>query len=163
MTIHKTGYDKKLKTARFLAGILLLICGCLIYATWRSRDTNLCRWADGVGLGFVVDFLHYAIGRTDPGDFVIYNLPDGLYCVAYIFIMYFIWADHPVFIRALIASLIPMAAVAHETAQYLGLAPGTFDPLDLLCYALPYAIYLTALLTTASNPGKRRSRIDFTE
>lgn len=123
-------------------GFTLLLCGCLIYAVWRSRDTNICRWADGVGLGFLIDYLRSAFGSVDPGDFMRYNLPDGLYCTAYIILMDHLWRGHSRSVRILTVSIIPVAAIIHETLQWIGIAPGTFDLLDLLCYAVPYVAYL---------------------
>lgn len=140
------------KTYIPVAGVMLLLCGCLIYAVWRSRDTNICRWADGLGLGFLIDYLRSAFGSVDPGDFMRYNLPDGLYCIAYIILMDHLWRGHSRSVRILTVSLIPVAAIIHETLQWIGIARGTFDPLDLLCYAVPYAAYLHKIYHTYKIP-----------
>lgn len=132
--------------SRLVIGLILLLCGCMIYVAWRSEQTNICQWIEKIGAGFLIDFLHATVGRLEPGSFVRNNLPDGLYCGAYIFIIDFIWTRSPIAARIFMALLIPLVAIAHEIMQGLGFMPGTFDYLDLLCYALPVILYIIILL-----------------
>lgn len=127
-------------------GIILLLCGCLIYLTWRSRETNICLWSETIGLRSVIDFLRMRLGDYNPGNFVKHSLPDGLYCCAYILIMDSVWQDSWTFLRLLLVLLIPAIAIAHEIMQYFMIVSGTFDPMDLLCYFIPPLTYLIIML-----------------
>ena len=73
--------------------------------------------------------------RAHTPDWVVYNLPDGLW--AYSFMIAFGASlglqNHPF---SVVATIPFLGGAAYEVAQAFDLVPGTFDPLDLLYIAL---------------------------
>lgn len=136
-----------LKKAQTATGFLFLVCACSIYLIFRSRDITLYRWCSSLGLAEHIQPLRMSASLLNVPDFIKYSLPDGLYCASYILLMNAAWQDKGA-AKTIAVSLIPSAAILHEAAQGLGIANGTFDVNDLVCYALPLAIYLTIHLTS---------------
>lgn len=136
-------------TAQTLWGIFLLFCGISIYLLFRSKTITIYRWCETIGATGIIDNLRHCVRHWAVPDFVRYSLPDGLYCASYILIMDAIWRKGRKKARIVAVSLIPLAAIVHETLQGLGLARGTFDFGDFLCYTVPLVTYL--ILSRNSN------------
>ena len=122
-------------------GILLLLIGISIYLLFRSETITLYRWCASAGMKESLDTLRESVRHWDMPAFVRFSLPDGLYCASYILLMDAVWKKSQRTLRLLVASLIPLVAITHELLQAAGLARGTFDWSDLLCYTLPLLIY----------------------
>lgn len=75
-------------------------------------------------------------------EWVVYSLPDGMWLLSYMFAMEFIWNNDSKHIRLFFVWVIPMAIIAHEFCQLMGLASGTWDILDLTSYSIAIIIYL---------------------
>lgn len=123
-----------------------VVVGGLIYVAFRSQDHLLFHWANALGLTPAVSWLRAAAAPLSPPlGWILYSLPDGLWLYAFAFFMASTWCE-----RSLEASawrLLPLAlAVGSELAQVVGALPGTFDPMDLLTYAVAF---LLAELTAA--------------
>ncbi len=144
------------RSLKFLAGTASLLAGCLIYLSWRDENIRLYVWSQKIGLGFIPEWLHSYIGKTDPGAFVRNSLPDGLYCMAYMLIMDALWERESLPLRMAMALLIPALAIIHEILQCLRLVPGTFDTADLLCYIIPVLTYLIYIIFLQYHPFKNR-------
>ena len=111
-----------------MVGALFLVWGSMIYLLFRSKS---------------LDSLRACVGKWEIPDMVIYSLPDGLYCAAYILLIDAIWNNNNGIIKYIFISLVPFATIISEILQYYGLVKGTFDIYDLLCYLLPTIIYIT--------------------
>lgn len=122
-------------------GILLLLIGISIYLLFRSETITLYRWFASAGMKEAIDTLRESVRHWDIPAFVRFSLPDGLYCASYILLMDAVWKKSRHSLRLVAASLIPLVAIAHELLQAAGLARGTFDWSDLLCYSLPLLLY----------------------
>ena len=74
-------------------------------------------------------------------DFVVWNLPGGLWSAAYILAIAAICspADQKSH-RLAWASVVPAIGVVSELLQLAGLLPGVFDIADVACYILPYIV-----------------------
>ena len=131
------------KPFKLTIGLTLLICGCIIYISWRSEQINLYLWGEKIGLGEPIYLLRSNLGQTNPGTFVKNSLPDGLYCAAYILIMDCIWENENK-LRIFMTSIVPVIAITHEILQYFNLMSGTFDIADVICYCIPSITYLIA-------------------
>ena len=127
-------------TAQIVCGVAMLLCGCAIYLLFRSKTINLYQWCSMLGFSDVIDSLRMSISAWRISDFVRFSLPDGLYCISYILLMDAVWPDDGNF-KYFAVSFIPVVAVMHEMAQLFGLARGTFDIADLLCYLAPLVVY----------------------
>ncbi len=130
------------KTSSIAIGTALLLCGCMIYLMWRSADIILVKWTYALGFGTVVDMLKSGAGSFYPGDFVVYTLPDGLYCLAYVLIMDSIWQNSRTGTRVFMSLLLPVIVIIHELLQLTGHLPGTFDIADLACYIAIILAYI---------------------
>jgi hypothetical protein len=137
----------KSSAAKTCLGFLLLAVGCLIYLLFRSRTLYIYVWCKFLGLSAFIDTLRYAVHDWQLSDFIRYSLPDGLYVTAYILMMDAIWHDDKRMIKYVILSIVPFITIASEILQYLGLVPGTFDAVDLICYAIPPLIYSIIIIT----------------
>ena len=138
-------------SCKIVTGILCLLLACAIYLLLRSESINLYRWCQAtVGTAALQPLRQWAQGCSIP-NFVRYSLPDGLWCAAYILIADGIWHNEKTPWRHVVATAIPVIAIAHETMQMAGIAKGTFDPIDMLCYALPLAAYITLGARTSTS------------
>ena len=96
-----------------------------------------------MGLSDYVDYIRLQVLNWNIPQFVKFSLPDGLYCAAYILFIDAIWHKETSLAKYIIITLVPLVTVSSELLQYFGLAKGTFDVYDLICYTIPYLIYIT--------------------
>ena len=142
-------------------GATLLLCGCAVYLLFRSKTIRLYQWCAWAGLSEPIDALRTAVAGWPLADVLRYSLPDGLYCTSYILLMDAVWAGGGR-IRYCAVALMPLVAVAHELAQLAGIAPGTFDVADLLCYALPLTVYFAVVrLRSKENEEKKTKNLHY--
>ena len=90
----------------------------------------------------IIDSMRHTVHYWKLSEFVLYSLPDGLYCASYILIMDAIWHREKGIVKNLIISIIPIITISSELFQYLGVVKGTFDIYDLMCYIVPPFIYI---------------------
>lgn len=144
-------------TTKIVLGVALLITGCLIYLLFRSNTIYIYTWCCSLGLSGVIDTLRFAVCDWIIPNFIKFNLPDGLYCVAYLLIIDAIWHDDKSWLKLLILATVPTIIVFSEIMQYFGLIRGTFDVCDLLCYILPTVLYIIMINIKTLNLIKARS------
>lgn len=133
-------YKAQRTNIQLLWGVVMLLCGCSIYLLFRSKTINLYQWCSMLGISDIIDSMRMSIIGWEIPEFIRFSLPDGLYCASYILLMDAVWPDNGKY-KKLTVSFIPIVAIIHELMQGLGLVKGTFDIIDLLCYATPLAIY----------------------
>ena len=121
--------------------IALLVVGAILYMLFRPRVLLGFVVADRMGLGPMVDRWREAVSSWQLPEFVVFCLPNGLWAAAWVLIADGLFRHHPRCTRLLWAAAIPTLGVASELMQGMGFLPGTFDWMDLLCYAVPFAIY----------------------
>lgn len=126
---------------KIILGLSFIFSGCSIYLLFRSSELNIYQWFGGIGMSECVDSLRCAVIGWSVPDFVKYNLPDGLYCAAYILLIDAIWGRRNGIAKYVFISIVPIATIICEILQYLGIVNGTFDVSDLICYAIPILIY----------------------
>ena len=101
--------------------------------------------ADKVGLGGIIDAWRDASHLSTLNPFLIYSLPCALWTASYLFLMDGLFQGQPVATRLRWASVIPAVGIVTELLQGPHLLPGTFDVADLLCYLIPYLLYLSSV------------------
>jgi hypothetical protein len=69
-----------------------------------------------------------------------------LWAAAYILTIDSLMFRQSVMPRILVSGIIPVIGAVSELLQLIGLLPGTFDVADLLCYLVPYLLYLSITL-----------------
>lgn len=134
--------SQKLSYVKIVTGTVFLFAGCIIYVLFRSQFIRLYVWCEALGLGCVIEKIRNGIGWLGMSDFLLYSLPDGLYCASYVLIMDGLWHGDSSLRRIVVVSAIPFVAIVHELLQGLHIVRGTFDVCDLLCYSVPLCIYL---------------------
>lgn len=126
-------------------GIVLLLVGGITYLLFRPRTLLMFHIADYLGLSPVIDRIReYMTGAWLP-EFIVYSLPGALWSSAYLLTVDCFLYGQSVRTRLMATSIIPLIGAASELLQLTGMVPGTFDGWDLLCYLIPYLLYLSCI------------------
>ena len=136
---------------QILAGVILLVAGGLIYTLFRPTTLLGFRLTDAIGLSPLINNWRTALATQQPAPFIVYCLPNGLWSAAFILIMDRLFSHQPMRHRLCWAALIPAIGIAAELLQAVGIVPGTFDWLDILCYAVPYLVYAGIIKLKSTN------------
>ena len=134
----------KRKTYILLSALLISI-GELVYILYRPLTLYMFKPLEQMGLLDDVRALrsaHWFPPIETVPEWVVYSLPDGMWLLSYMFAMEFIWNNDSKHIRLFFVWAMPVAIIAHEFCQLMGLASGTWDILDLTSYSIAIIIYL---------------------
>lgn len=145
--IH-TGKCKNLisSTMMFVWAIVFLTAGGILYIAFRNMSLRMFGWFDVLRLNGMVDGIRTLFHGITPGRFVLYNLPDLLWILSYLLFVNALIPRREVRSYYFWLLLMPVLAIIHEIMQGLGLANGSFDYVDLLCYFIPTAINLIIII-----------------
>lgn len=97
-----------------------ILCGIAVYALWRGI--------------YIVDIPPILASR--PPDWVIYNLPDGLWLYAFLSSIVFIWEEEFSWYFILWAAIVVVLSCLTEIMQAYNFINGTFDWNDMLAYLI---------------------------
>ena len=136
---------------QILAGVILLVAGGLIYTLFRPTTLLGFRITDAIGLSPLINNWRTALATQQPAPFIVYCLPNGLWSAAFILIMDRLFAHQPLRQRLCWTAVIPGIGITAELLQAVGIVPGTFDWLDILCYAVPYLVYVGIIRLKSTN------------
>ena len=126
-------------------GMMMLLMGGMTYLLFRPQTLLMFHVTDALGLSAVINSMRESISSQLP-EFIIYNLPGALWAAAYILTIDSLMFRQSVMPRILVSGIIPVIGAVSELLQLIGLLPGTFDVADLLCYLIPYLLYLSITL-----------------
>ena len=126
-------------------GMMMLLMGGMTYLLFRPQTLLMFHVTDALGLSAVINSMRKGISSQLP-EFIIYNLPGALLAAAYILTTEYFLYRQSVKARILVAGIIPVIGAVSELLQLTGLLPGTFDVADLLCYLVPYLLYMSITL-----------------
>ena len=126
-------------------GMMLLLTGGITYLLFRPQTLLMFHVTDALGLSAVINSMREGISSQLP-EFIIYNLPGALWAASYILTTEYFLYRQSVKTRILVAGIIPVIGAVSELLQLTGLLPGTFDVADLLCYLVPYLLYMSITL-----------------
>ncbi len=140
---------------RLVGGIVSLMAGALFYLLFRPKTLLGFVLLDRIGAGPWADRMRSLAYAVSLPDAVVYSLPGGLWSLGYVLAIDAVFVRRPLPTRMAWTSVIPLLGIGSELLQGVGILPGSFDPLDLFCYAFPYVIYL--LLICKSSPIRRLS------
>lgn len=135
-----------------------IVVGGVVYLLWRSTSLTMFTWAANLGLGGAVRAIRsatHSIGAAFP-KFVLFSLPDGAWAHAYVAQLCLVWREDLRRGSAWIG-LGPLALLASEFGQRLGLVPGTFDAADVGMVLLGSALALAAAVLAFGNHTTRRN------
>lgn len=126
-------------------GIMLLLVGGITYLLFRPRTLLMFHVADYLGLSPIIDRIREGITDAWLPEFIVYSLPGALWSTAYLLTVDCFLYGQSVRTRLVATSIIPLIGAASEVFQLTGMVPGTFDGWDLLCYLIPYFLYLSCI------------------
>ena len=125
-------------TTKICLGVLTLTMGGLLYILFRPETLLIFHVIHKMGLSDSIEVWRNSAADMCLPEFVVFNLPAGLWATAYVLIINALFASQPRWQQLASASVIPLLGVLSEGLQVIGLVPGTADGLDALCYALAY-------------------------
>ena len=125
--------------------LLSLVCiavGGLIYLIFRTRTLVMFHFIPD-NLIEELNLVHeYSSANFQIPNFMIYNLPTGLWTISYIILMQLIIENNVVLNRFLWIYLLPILLCFTEIFQLFSFIPGTFDIFDVCSYIVPMIISL---------------------
>lgn len=127
---------------KLISGLASLLTGAVIYLLFRSKNLLGFELLDKIGMEPWSDRIRSYTADVKLPDVVVYSLPGGLWALGYILVIDSIFGNQSRSTRIVWASVIPLLGVCSEVLQGVGLLPGVFDPWDLVCYALPFIVFV---------------------
>ena len=130
---------------KLISGVTSLLVGALIYLLFRGKNLLGFMLLRRIGLEPWADRMRSYTADIRLPDVVVFSLPGGLWALGYILVIDSIFGNQSRSTRIVWASVIPLLGVCSEVLQGVGLLPGVFDLWDLVCYALPFIIFVTRI------------------
>ena len=129
------------KAVEISIAILLFSLGGFIYIAFRSTSLRMFAWFNYIGLHNQIMGIRSSLNDIQIPEIIKFCIPDGLWTLSYILIMDATWSPN-LKRQILYCSIIPVVGGISEILQYFSVLKGTFDYIDLLCYIVPYIIFL---------------------
>lgn len=98
-------------------------------------------WFDNINIMNIIEIIRNNPLFETNSRFIIYCLPNGLWTISYILIMDAIWVPS-IKPQILFSSIMPIVGITSELLQKIGVLKGTYDTMDMICYTLPYIVYI---------------------
>ena len=130
---------------KLISGVTSLLAGALIYLLFRGKNLLGFMLLRRIGLEPWADRMRSYTADIRLPDVVVDSLPGGLWALGYILIIDSIFGNQSRSTRIVWASVIPLLGVCSEVLQGVGLLPGVFSSWDLICYVLPFIIFVTRI------------------
>ena len=115
---------------------LCLIVGGGIYLIFRPRTLYMFSYIPCQIMEWLDTTKHF-FQFGENLDFVIYNLPAGLWTISYLILMQLIMTNARDISRILWIYSLPLFCTLVEILQLCKFVPGTFDILDIVVYIIP--------------------------
>ena len=129
-----------------VSGVLMLLVGGMVYLLCRPHTILINHIASFLGLDpFLVNMREW-IQIRHLSHIWIYSLPAGLWAASYVTLVHAFSDKLSRSQRLSFAAVMPMIGTLSEVLQGMGIVPGTFDTLDIVCYIIPYLLYLAIML-----------------
>jgi hypothetical protein len=144
---------KKFKLLYYIFAFFALLIGIVLYAFFRNID-NLIIF-QFIEKPVILSTLSIDYRPSSfLGNIIIYNLPDGLWCLSLLLLIRAVWINHSKS-RMIYSGIFIVAAIVIEVAQLPSNIHGTFDVLDLLSYgffafveSLIFKLFIKRRITT---------------
>ena len=130
------------KTLWIILSMVCITIGGLIYLVFRTRTLVMFNYVPDNLIEKLNQVYKYICANFSIPNFMIYNLPTGLWTISYIILMQLILEDNIGFHRFLWIYLLPISFCLIEIFQVFAFIPGTFDILDVCSYIIPMIISL---------------------
>ena len=118
--------------------LILFFVACWIYVSNRSTDMVIYDW-----LSIDVNnqlFCFFRNTEIEFPDWVLYNLPDALWLLSFLFMNEAVWGEDNR--KYIFVAVVTIFALGGEILQMYTLFPGTGDMLDIISYVIVLIIYL---------------------
>ncbi len=118
--------------------LILFFVACWIYVSNRSTDMVIYDW-----LSIDVNnqlFCFFRNIEIELPDWVLYNLPDALWLLSFLFMNEAVWGEDNR--KYIFVAVVSIFALGVEILQMFTLFPGTGDILDIISYIIVLIIYL---------------------
>ena len=129
-----------------VSGVLMLLVGGMVYLLCRPHTILINHIASFLGLDSFLMNMREWIQIRHLSHIWIYSLPAGLWAASYVTLVHAFSDKLPRSQRLSFAAVMPMIGTLSEVLQGMGIVPGTFDTLDIVCYITPYLLYLVLML-----------------
>ena len=130
---------------KLISGVTSLLAGALIYLLFRGKNLLGFMLLRRIGLEPWADRMRSYTADVRLPDVFVNSLPGGLWALGYILVIDSIFSHQSRSTRIVWASVIPLLGVCSEVLQGVGLLPGVFSSWDLICYVLPFIIFVTRI------------------
>ena len=130
---------------KLISGVASLLAGAVIYLLFRSKNLLGFELLNRIGVEPWADRMRSYTADVRLPDVFVNSLPGGLWALGYILVIDSIFGNQTRSTRIVWASVIPLLGECSEVLQSVGLLPGVFDLWDLVCYALPFIIFVTRI------------------
>lgn len=110
--------------------------GGTIYLFFRPSTLYMFNYIPNDVIGWI-DRTKFFFQDIQIPEFVIYNLPSGLWTVSYLILMQLIMRNSRGINRIIWIYSLPSFLIIAEFLQLFNFCPGTFDVLDLVVYIIP--------------------------
>lgn len=116
-----------------VVGLIAIALGGLIYIASRADSLLMFRWLETIGGDQIVDVIRQHVGPAIGSlpEWIRLSLPTGLWTIAGILLLRSIWGGAWSRGAQVWCCGFFLSAIGGELAQWWGMLPGTFDPLDL--------------------------------
>ena len=134
----KSTYNRPIQIILGVCSMAIFIFACWLYVSFRSTDMVLYKWL-GVDCNTHL-FQLLRITNYQPPSWLIYNLPDCLWMLSFLFLMECIWGDEKlkwIFVWCMLGF-----AYIFETMQYLHVSLCTGDVWDFISYTIAMVLYI---------------------
>ena len=129
-----------------VAGVLMLLAGGMVYLLCRPHTILINHVASYLGFDPLLANMRDWMQTHRLSHLWVYSLPAGLWAASYVTIVHAFSKSLSLFERLSFAALMPLVGALSELLQGIGLVPGTFDPIDIVCYITPYLLYFAIML-----------------
>ena len=121
---------------------MALIVGGLIYIRYRSDSLLMFDWFHYFNISDFISSIRSNSEDSNIYEWVIYNMPAGLWLFAYLLIIDAIWGNEKNAQYLCHLYILPILAIVSELMQFFGGLPGTFDFLDLISYVCAILLFI---------------------
>lgn len=111
--------------------IFPLLLGGMLYLLFGAKGIRLVDWMTNISM---FENLRDNVANMQIPDWVIFNLPDGIWLFSLLQLIDIIWAEEKG--SHFWIGLSVVLAMGHEIGQGLGFFSGTYDELDIISYAI---------------------------
>jgi len=110
-----------------------ILIGGIIYILFREGNLRMFSWLYLLGLdSLIYDFrVNISLHNQIP-DWILYNLPDGIWLYSLTSLMIIIWERESSISKYFWFLIIPILGLSAEFGQSINIVPGTYDKNDLI-------------------------------